>query len=244
MPNWCENQLTVNFNETKRESVLDALLSMNKNSEKILDFNRLVAMPMVYNEIPSCGHCNAFNLLKLNPHSKVTKALLQNTLFCVSEEDICELTQLAKQKNWRVISLIKYFRKNKKVAEKFHFKKSLLTKQYLINFKTYGARDWYDWRYKNWGCKWNADTTSLEVNEKSIFCSFYTPWNPPEEWFATLCTRFPNCTFHLEYYEPGCFFAGQYFSNGKGGYCLEVMETDEAIRDFVSKTFGDFFDEE
>lgn len=244
MPNWCENQLAVHFDESEREAVLAALLSTDKDGEKILDFNRLVEMPKVLEETLSCGHSTALNLLKLNPHKKVTKALLKEATLFVSEEDINELAQLAKQKQWRVISLIKYFRKNRKAAETFNFYKSSLTKQYLENLKIYGATDWYDWAYKNWGCKWNADTNHLEVNEDSLFCSFDTPWNEPDEWFVTLCARFPNCTFHLDYYEPGCVFAGQYASNGNGGHYVEVMNTDKQVREFAIEKFGYAFDDD
>lgn len=51
--------------------------------------------------------------------------------------------------------------------------------QGFYNLKTYGATDWYNWRIKNWGTKWNAETTY--VDEESGFAEFTTRWSCPFE---------------------------------------------------------------
>ena len=43
--------------------------------------------------------------------------------------------------------------------------------------------DWYDWRCKNWGTKWNAYDIEIEWDDKykeHIEIEFKTAWSPPE----------------------------------------------------------------
>jgi hypothetical protein len=48
----------------------------------------------------------------------------------------------------------------------------------------YGADNWYDWRVKNWGTKWNAKNVILD--ESGNLKSFDTAWSPPSKIFEEI----------------------------------------------------------
>ena len=97
-------------------------------------------------------------------------------------------------------------------------------REYFI--KKYGAPDWYEWRLKNWGTKWNpADvcvTGDIEAGRANVF--FDTAWAPPIEFFDEVVKMYPGLEFILEYEEPGMGFFGEAkWSEGERDYdeCYE-----------------------
>lgn len=63
----------------------------------------------------------------------------------------------------------------------------------------YGADNWYDWRYKNWGCKWYASESGFCKNDDDWMVSFETPWGPPIEFIQKMSKQFNKMTFELQY---------------------------------------------
>ena len=60
----------------------------------------------------------------------------------------------------------------------------LVPKSYLIRrkwVKQYGFDNWYDWSIDNWGTKWNAIRTCVELNDGSLYYTFDTAWDCPRE---------------------------------------------------------------
>ena len=48
--------------------------------------------------------------------------------------------------------------------------------------KKYGAENWYDWKCKNWGTKWNSvDTEIIEDEKDGLTYTFNTAWDCPRE---------------------------------------------------------------
>lgn len=77
------------------------------------------------------------------------------------------------------------------------------------NKRDYGYEDWYDWRYDNWGTKWDVlpNTDSIEIEGESVvMLQFETAWCPPIKAFEALKEQ----GFHIEveYTEEGGFFIG------------------------------------
>ncbi len=75
----------------------------------------------------------------------------------------------------------------------------------------YGHTDWYDWRVKNWGTKWDAAESYILDDEDEFFSIEYnTAWGPNIEWVKTIAKQFPELTFTLWFQEPGMGFCGVY----------------------------------
>ena len=41
--------------------------------------------------------------------------------------------------------------------------------------------NWYDWNCENWGTKWNACESNVNLIKKELFISFETAWSPPRQ---------------------------------------------------------------
>ena len=42
--------------------------------------------------------------------------------------------------------------------------------------KKYGAKDWYDWRVKNWGTKWDVNSSNDRIDESNLSVWFDSAW--------------------------------------------------------------------
>lgn len=79
----------------------------------------------------------------------------------------------------------------------------------------YGAPDWYTWQVNNWGCKWDIDGNSgdlEEIMENKIRIHFDTPWSPPIKFFQHLVDLDSDISIQAYYYEPGMCIAGTFDS--------------------------------
>ena len=47
--------------------------------------------------------------------------------------------------------------------------------------KQHGFDNWYDWSIMNWGTKWNACDTNVELNKNVLNYTFDTAWDAPRE---------------------------------------------------------------
>jgi hypothetical protein len=47
--------------------------------------------------------------------------------------------------------------------------------------KHHGFDNWYDWSIMNWGTKWNACDTNVELNKNVLSYTFDTAWDAPRE---------------------------------------------------------------
>lgn len=63
----------------------------------------------------------------------------------------------------------------------------------------YGADDWYNWRCKNWGCKWDASESGFWKDGDEWVVSFETPWSPPCEFVEALSKKFPDMEFVIQF---------------------------------------------
>ena len=79
----------------------------------------------------------------------------------------------------------------------------------LSFIRKYGSPDWYEWRTRNWGCKWNANGVELEESEQDsesdpeceLKYEFATPWAWPEPVFAALLRKYTTLNFTWEFHE-------------------------------------------
>lgn len=50
-----------------------------------------------------------------------------------------------------------------------------------------GCKDWYEWRVKHWGTKWNTDETVV-LDDNMV--TFNTAWNMPDEVFREISKKY------------------------------------------------------
>ena len=50
-----------------------------------------------------------------------------------------------------------------------------------VEEENYGQNNWYHWSIDNWGTKWNAVDTRVELNDESLYYTFDTAWDCPRE---------------------------------------------------------------
>jgi len=106
--------------------------------------------------------------------------------------------------------------------------------------RNYGARDWYDWRVKNWGTKWDSyDCFLQEIEPDMMQFAYSTAWSPGKEILQHLSKLYPNILIVLQYHEPGMVFAGScMFKSGKilkEDYTEDIKEIKELYPDFYEE---------
>lgn len=106
----------------------------------------------------------------------------------------------------------------------------------------YGAEDWYGWRLKNWGIKWDVEAsggfTNDNKNSGEVVYDFDSPWGPPNESITEISKLYPKLGFSLKYNESGMAFAGIFeVSNGE-------ISQDESWDVFYCQECGDMFEDE
>lgn len=75
-----------------------------------------------------------------------------------------------------------------------------LTPSEAAEHKQIGFESWYDWSISNWGTKWNAKETYINMQDKewgSIEIEFDTAWSPPYQIFAKMLELFPDIEFEF-----------------------------------------------
>ena len=63
----------------------------------------------------------------------------------------------------------------------------------------YGTASWYNWRCKNWGCKWDVRDCTIEETVHYMAIDFQTPWASPREALLKLSKMFPQTSIIVEY---------------------------------------------
>lgn len=116
-------------------------------------------------------------------------------------------------------------------------KQKKVEEEWAQNVELYGAKNWYDWCWQNWGTKWgDCDTeltTSLEDSHYTEL-SFYlqSAWSPISEGIKVVSTLFPNLYFIMEHREEsGEYFFYEVIHNGvqlfETGFSDSELEVDE-----------------
>jgi hypothetical protein len=75
--------------------------------------------------------------------------------------------------------------------------------------------DWYSWRCKHWGTKWDVSELSIHPvvrasTERYMEITFETAWNPPLPVTRAMGELFPDVEITHTYGEPGMAFGGTY----------------------------------
>ena len=73
----------------------------------------------------------------------------------------------------------------------------------------YGYDNWYDWRFENWGSKWDAQESYITEEENGWTINFDTAWSPAIPYIKQVAKMFPDLIFDLYFMETGEWFAGR-----------------------------------
>ena len=73
--------------------------------------------------------------------------------------------------------------------------------------------DWYSWRVRNWGTKWDVvaespDKTDFKNGKSKVVYVFDSAWAPPEAAFRYICNDWPTLTFRLTFREESMGYKG------------------------------------
>ena len=92
---------------------------------------------------------------------------------------------------------------------------------YVSNIRQYGHATWYEWRYENWGTKWNAGSNEQKDDDTIIF---ETAWSNPEPVMLKLSEMYPEAA--IEHWwadeDMGSNDGYRIYQGGEvieGGYC-------------------------
>lgn len=214
MPNWCYNEVKVKGPEIERKKFREFF----KKNDYMFSCDLISKMPKSLN-IPSGSqkevaifyalyHKSKGNILKID--RKVIKA--------VDPKNIMGL--LTSKGKYRVDAQKRFeelYQRNRQDLEGYPKSgvpcreitstsfvrtiEELLTYGNILisNVLNYGFEDWYEWRWKNWGIKWDVSDCS-EITECKDYLSFYfnTPWSYPAPVFKKLSLMFPKLEFYLD----------------------------------------------
>jgi hypothetical protein len=105
-------------------------------------------------------------------------------------------------------------------------------RQDMINEKT---EDWYQWRIKNWGTKWDVYSLSFYIpqfcnslefikskKQHNIRICFQTAWSPITPIITVLAEKYPALKFDYAYIDEGGRFAC--IEKYKSGLMTEIIE--------------------
>lgn len=241
MPNWCENKLTIIGSTEEIKQIRKSLFSENPQThEVILDFNCLIEMPKAVQIDCGSSGDRAVSLLRKPKDAPLDDEAIEKLIF--NKTKALSLSLRARQNAWTFGDFIYWLNEDINRQEDLGFDLQL-GQLYEENQIKYNAVHWYDWALSNWGCKWNADTQYVDEDDDGILCDFDTPWGPPENWFISLCKAHPNLSLKLDYYEPGCNFAGSIESNN-GSINHHEFTDDNEMRKFTLDVFGYCFTED
>jgi hypothetical protein len=84
--------------------------------------------------------------------------------------------------------------------------------------------DWYNWNLRNWGTKWDANSSvEWSTDPCMLFYGFDTAWSPPVQAIDKLAMQYPNAALTLTAIDEGMGFACELgWANGEQRYDVEL----------------------
>lgn len=235
MPNWVRNRVVALNPQELKKHIID--------ESGAVDFNMVIPMPEDL-EITSGSYSYAVqNSIYFSEYTKqnMEKQVKVDKLLAVhydSNKTQQEFLDECLEDNKilaeiRKIKSLKLRGENKTSASNVAEAYDTFIKGYF-NVQRYGSKDWYDWRIKNWGTKWNASDSSF--NEETGVIEFDTAWSMPENIFRALSHFTPlRVVYADEDLGSNCGME-DYFVDEDGNEHLEVVM--EGSVELANDTWG------
>lgn len=201
MPNWVQNTMTVSADYINRIV----------NNENRVDFDLTYPMPKELDVTDGStnkiavyyylSHRDNIHYSAVATDPEFIRYIERDLeLMDSSTNDTAKILDTAKKYQDRLTRYIDRFNedtRDEEIEKLYNEGKTLIS-----NIQKYGAPTWYDWRTKNWGCKWNASSYDINFDEKTntYTLHFNTPWSPPDGWLENLAVNH-HIPFHLYWLE-------------------------------------------
>ena len=110
----------------------------------------------------------------------------------------------------------------------------------LVPMPVNEEENWYEWRWTNWGTKWDIDASDLNYNEDdengtaTIFGPFESAWSPPIQAYNTFLEDNKDCTISADYLEEAMDFGGIY-KNGDDMRENNIYKNKMDVISFIKK---------
>ena len=136
-------------------------------------------------------------------------------------------------------NLVKYNRQkmdrlkksNKELGEMYK-----IGEMYVGYEKEYGAKDWYDWSCNNWGTKWNAYSSNINIiSDSSVKIYFDTAWDGVPNLIRKLIEMYPDLNFEYKFADENMGYntGVGYTDEGGFNFYYNEDESDEAIATYA-----------
>jgi hypothetical protein len=154
---------------------------------------------------------NRVNVIRILYHKSMPNWCNNTLTITGNEEDIKRFIKQAKQKNTEEnkkteLSLGNFLPVPTELENTQAPNNNEVQAKKLV--KKYGAKDWYDWRIKNWGTKWDITAKKIRRSNGKVCYGFESAWSPPCEAVLKMSEQYNELAFTLEYDEPGMAFKG------------------------------------
>ena len=191
MPNWFMNKITL-LNMSKDENKITQMLKDIKNEDALkklgaeidsmpedelvttyptIDFNKVIPMPEALAIESGSSSENGLNWwLYANRRTIPAAERMEPEL---SDEDYKKVLEFPK---WTKYEKVAEDELNKIISYGKDPKIVDIGTKAAHNIIEYNAPTWYEWRYDNWGTKWNANETQFTKSPNEIM--FTTAWSP------------------------------------------------------------------
>ena len=218
MPNWVENRLSYNGNETEIKEMLEKIRYDNATIGTI-DFNKIIPMPKSLDI--ECGSRTDKGIEMVKNYLENLPAELKGKEGTYEEilEDLhnhsADISDDEEKKIWDVGVTA------------------------VDNLYKYNAPTWYEWCNDNWNTKWNACGYDENTDySDSDFIWFQTAWSAPIPFIKKLSEMYPNIELTLEFADEDL---GQNCGEMKfkGGDIIEeyIPHTGKEAMEFAAKVW-------
>ena len=109
----------------------------------------------------------------------------------------------------------------------------------------YGYSDWYSFAISEWGCKWNCNAQSWDVEEleegKSVIKFWFdSPWGPPDILYGKINDPVDpeGWSVYAEWNEEGMQFVGYYDEGFGENYEYDSLESLDNIPEFLVENWN------
>ncbi len=218
MPNWVENRLSYNGNETEIKEMLEKIRYDNATIGTI-DFNKIIPMPKSLDI--ECGSRTDKGIEMVKNYLENLPAELKGKEGTYEEvlEDLhnhsADISDDEEKKIWDIGVTA------------------------VDNLYKYNAPTWYEWCNDNWNTKWNACGYDENTDySDSDFIWFQTAWSAPVPVIQKLSEMYPNIELSLQFADEDL---GQNCGEMKfkGGNIIEeyIPETRKEAIEFAAKVW-------